>query len=269
MLRLLTVTLVLLLLGVIGYRQLGEGTTGPRQIIESGLAQARSTRNLSAPEEELLRVQLALSDYITKNGTAPETLTDLVPVYFDEVPVNSQTGNQFQYKSEGATYRLGEQIEGKKAKPAIGTGKKLGVEKSTQEKTLEEMFGEDFVNPNTMKKDDFVYDPSGKRDPFRPFDFSPKLVRDGPLTPLERYSVGQLRLTAVLSSPNGAPTAIVEDSAGKGFTVRKGTKIGNQGGVVMAIEADTIKILETHVAFTGEKSNKVVEMKINRPDGDK
>ena len=72
--------------------------------------------------------------------------------------------------------------------------------------------------------------------------------------PLERYSVGQLKITAILAdlTGSGGRTAIVEDATGKGYTVKKGTKIGNKNGVVVAIDEDKIHIVESIVDFTGK-----------------
>ena len=92
-----------------------------------------------------------------------------------------------------------------------------------------------------MAPDTFVYNPAGKRDPFKQFDFSARPQNPNAGTPLERYSLGQLRLTAVIIDPKtGAPTALVEDSTGKGYPIKIGAKIGDQGGSVVAIEADQI-----------------------------
>ena len=107
----------------------------------------------------------------------------------------------------------------------------------------------------------FVYETEGKRDPFQPFDFSPKQAEREDLSPLERYEIGQLKLTAVLDGFD-QPTAIVENAAGRGFTVRRGAKIGPNGGVITDILKDKILVEETITDFTGVSKTQTIEMPI-------
>jgi Tfp pilus assembly protein PilP len=53
---------------------------------------------------------------------------------------------------------------------------------------------------------------------------------------------------------NGDSRAMVRDSAGKGFTVRKGTYVGNRGGRVKAIHLDRL-IIEEPVRLYGDEMN--------------
>ena len=119
--------------------------------------------------------------------------------------------------------------------------------------------------PPTEEPAPFVYDPTGKRDPFRPFDFSPPAATDESKTPLERYALGQLKLTAVLDGI-AEPAAIVENAAGKGFTVKKGTKIGPNNGEVVEIRKDRLIIVETTTDFTGQTRSATVELVLRTKD---
>jgi type IV pilus assembly protein PilP len=105
----------------------------------------------------------------------------------------------------------------------------------------------------------FVYDASGKRDPFQPFDLAPKGSADESRSPLERVSFSQMKVTAVLGGIE-EPTAIVELENGRGYPVKKGTKIGTNGGEVVEIQPNKVVILETIVDFTGEKKTNTVEL---------
>ena len=256
--RLILAVLIVLLCIVGGYYMTMTKTVDTRTAIETGVETAMKTKNLSLEEQALLRVQLAIIDYSTRNaGVPPTTLNDLVPAYFDALPKNPLTNKPFEYAREGASYRLGG-----------ASAPKNGAASAAQVKPGEELPAAakagaqgDYVNPNTMQLEAFSYDPTGKRDPFQPFDFSARPVSHA-ATPLERYSIGQLRLTAVLADASGNRTAIVEDASGKGYTVRPGTKIGTQNGVIVSIDAEALKILETETDFTGKESQHVVEMKI-------
>jgi type IV pilus assembly protein PilP len=111
----------------------------------------------------------------------------------------------------------------------------------------------------------FVYNAAGKRDPFRPFDFSPKDAERDDLSPLERYEIGQLKLTAVLDGFE-EPTAIVENAAGRGFTVRRGTKIGPHGGTITEVLKDKLLIVETTTDFAGVSKTRTIELPIRTKD---
>ena len=206
-----------------------------RAAIEDGIAQITEKVDITDAEKNTLKVQLALADYIANNGQPPVSLNELIPKYFFQVPIDEATGKQIFYAKQGISFKLGLDSE----------------ESSEGKKKLTDLA---LVNPNTMDVDNFTYDPTGKRDPFKNFEFSKEGVIDLNKPPLERYAVGQLKITAILAdlTGSGGRSAIVEDATGKGFTVRKGTKIGNKNGVVVAIDEDKIHIVESIVDFTGK-----------------
>lgn len=84
-----------------------------------------------------------------------------------------------------------------------------------------------------------------KRDPFRPFIWKARGEKEEvkPITPLERYELRELTLTAILLNLN-PPRALVQDSARMGYIVTPGTLIGKNGGVVAAIEPGRIVVEE-------------------------
>lgn len=265
MVRILTFFLVIALLAVLGYRQFSNPALDERSQISMGVETVKKSKKLSASEEQILAVQLAILDYTAKKGVPPRSLNELVPTYFDSVPVQPGTSEPLAYKRTGTMYQLGEQVD----QPV-----KLAKAKSDNSKETAEIFTEEekkqgFVNPNEMIMEEFVYDATGKRDPFRPFDLSGKKDSDGPLTPLQRYSLKQLRCTSIVTNFNGGYNAIVEDQSGKGYIVKKGTKIGDSNGEVVSIERDRIKILETKVDLTGKENTRVVEMKLQEKAGAK
>ncbi len=256
MVKVLVSLMVIMLLAFIGYHQTSQEPLTARASIDAGIEQVKKGgANIAPEEEQLLRVQLALSDYQATNGTAPESLAALVPKYFDSEPKDPRTGQPYPYRREGRSGKLGAQIDKKKPGGSAPVGK--AVPKGDDALTS---LGPDFINPNTIEIDSFVYDSSGKRDPFEQLDLS-EPVPEG-ATPLESYSIGQLRLTAVLMDLGAKPKAIVEDSHGRGYTVIEGTRIGNQGGIVVAIEKGLLKIVETKKDFTGREVQNAIEMKI-------
>lgn len=94
----------------------------------------------------------------------------------------------------------------------------------------------------------YMYNPVGKRDPFRGLfmetggarseeSSAPEVCSD----PLCRFDLGDLTVVAVVSG-DANPLAMVEDKTGVGHLVRRNTKIGRQGGKVTQILRDCIVV---------------------------
>jgi len=253
---------LLVALGALTYYQNSqEPVNTPRSSLEQKVAQAKKDRPLSSAQESFLKIQLAIISYQVANRFPPDRLENLVPTYFDSVPINPDTQKPFEYTREGSKYKLTGLLPDKSVAGASGKSEKCKV---GEVGCLTDV---DFMNPNEIQDDNFRYDPTGKRDPFQPFDFSARPKNPSASSPLEQYDLGQLRLTAVLADANRGATGIVEDQAGKGFNVKIGTKIGINSGVVVAIEKDRLKILETETDLTGKSTQKILEMKIQAEPG--
>ena len=110
------------------------------------------------------------------------------------------------------------------------------------------------ATPEAKPEAEFSYNPIGKPDPFKPFiQLTPVKggTRKYPLTPLQRYEVSQLKLVAVISTPEGN-IALVEDSAGKGFFLKKGTEIGSNDGKVKQILSEKVIVEEIYPDIFGQ-----------------
>jgi len=113
--------------------------------------------------------------------------------------------------------------------------------------------------PEKKEEVEYVYNPTGKPDPFRPFiQLTPaKGPRGGPLTPLQKYEISQLKLVAIISTPEGN-TALVEDATGKGYFLKKGTWVGKNDGKVTKILKDKVIIEEVYQDIFGQtKTNEI------------
>ena len=96
----------------------------------------------------------------------------------------------------------------------------------------------------------YVYSPIGKRDPFQNqaitqqgfgrSNASPGRVK----TPLEKWSLDQLKLSMTVTG-TATPMAMVEDPDRRGWPVRLGDFIGQNGGKVTGIHRDAIVVTET------------------------
>jgi len=127
----------------------------------------------------------------------------------------------------------------------------------------------------------FRYRPQGKVDPFIPLivkkkrtiaDSQPaaKIVtqkRTRILTLLEKFDLSQLKLTAIMMAPKHS-FAIVEESSGRGFVVKIGTRIGLNSGRVVDILLDRIIIQEIEEIIAGKRLYITKEMKLNKPDSE-
>lgn len=100
------------------------------------------------------------------------------------------------------------------------------------------------------------YDPSGRRDPFAPIvqELQPGKT-DTTLPPLQRVTLTELNLIAIVWGAYGY-TAMVQTPEGHGYTVRRGTRIGQNNGVVSAITERGIIIQERFTDVYGKKQER-------------
>jgi type IV pilus assembly protein PilP len=100
------------------------------------------------------------------------------------------------------------------------------------------------------------YDPAGRRDPFAPVVMEVQLGRvDENLPPLERVALTELNLIAVVWGAYGY-AAMVQTPEGYGYTVRRGTKIGHNNGVISAITERGIIVQERFTDIYGKKQER-------------
>lgn len=125
------------------------------------------------------------------------------------------------------------------------------------------------------------YDSKGKVDPFIP------LVKEEPVkvektelidakadarekrtkTPLEKIELSQLELKAIIMAPSGNK-ALVEETNGKGYIIRKGTYIGRHDGRVLRILKDKIVVEELTENHEGKMIAREKEIKLPKHPGE-
>jgi type IV pilus assembly protein PilP len=133
--------------------------------------------------------------------------------------------------------------------------KKIESVKKTEKKDLEK-----------KEEKEYVYDPVGKTDPFKPFiqlTSARESARNVPLTPLQKYEISQLKLVAIISTPEGN-IALVEDSTGKGYFLKKGTGIGKNDGKVTKILKDKVIIEEMYQDILGQTKINEISLVLQR-----
>jgi type IV pilus assembly protein PilP len=114
----------------------------------------------------------------------------------------------------------------------------------------------------------YVYNPAGRRDPFEPLLLvrRPVVQSDAPLTPLQAFELGQLRLTGVIIG-KGNPRAMVVAPDGKAYILKRGIHVGKNNGVVKDIRRDGVLVEESYYDFTGEVRRNMLEITLPKREG--
>jgi type IV pilus assembly protein PilP len=121
----------------------------------------------------------------------------------------------------------------------------------------------------------YVFDANQMVDPFQPITavFAATTVEETPVVegepkgPLEKMDLAQVRLVAIVVAGENT-RALVEDTAGLGYIISVGTKIGKNGGKVIQILPDTVEVEEPTKTLKGEKKTKVSSLKLPRTEGE-
>lgn len=114
----------------------------------------------------------------------------------------------------------------------------------------------------------YIYDPSGRRDPFAPLTMvkKPLSIQEAPLTPLQNFDLGQLRLIGVIVG-KGASTAMVTAPDGKSYILKKGTKVGKNDGVVVGVKPDAVLVEERYYDFSGAIRKNIEAIQLPKREG--
>ncbi|WP_300669779.1 pilus assembly protein PilP [Desulfoluna sp.] len=159
--------------------------------------------------------------------------------------------------------------------PAVGEVP-LGEPEAAQPEVLSEKASDEMLYGKSS------YDPAGRVDPFEPLyakgrggtsvvtgDSRPTVrqSRISRLTPLEKLDIGQLKLVGIVSM-SGRSMAMVQETGGKGYVVRKGTYMGVNSGQVVEIARDRLVIEEEVENFLGKIVVRTRELKLQKPLGE-
>lgn len=111
------------------------------------------------------------------------------------------------------------------------------------------------VDPAADK--DFSYDPSGRRDPFNPLIQSGEngADRHADLPPLQRVGLTEINLIGIIWGGFGY-TAMVQTPDGKGYAVRRGTRIGPNNGMVTKITENSLIVIERYTDIYGKEQER-------------
>lgn len=119
-----------------------------------------------------------------------------------------------------------------------------------------------------------IYTPKGKVNPFEPLFRERRAVASKskrkkriPRTPLEKIDLSQLKLVGIVMATSGNK-ALVEESNGKGYLIRKGTYIGTNAGKVVEIESNKVIVAEEYEDIVGNVTLRNKELKLPKPPGE-
>ena len=189
------------------------------------------------------------------------------------------SGSEFvsaQEKIQTPSYNTKQALE-KMAKTPATIGKSLEALTGAANAKLKQVFGdrpevktkEDLDDTSALLKKNPEPEPSKyvrkvNRDPFRPSSIQTRATnrsRDN-LSPLERFELGQLKVVGIVWDVK-EPRAIIEDTAGLGYTISVGTPIGGSEGKVKAITRNEVVVEESFQDFSGKKKTREVLMKLS------
>ena len=143
--------------------------------------------------------------------------------------------------------------------PAVASHRVIYKDPRPLKKVFAVQTGTDKVEVEKEKEKGYLYDPTGKTDPFASFiakrEKIEKKQKRKPRTYLETLDLSQLILSVIVVSPKGK-WAMVRDSKGLGHVIKEGTGIGTNGGVVHEIRAGEVIIREEVENFRGEIRHK-------------
>jgi Tfp pilus assembly protein PilP len=123
------------------------------------------------------------------------------------------------------------------------------------------------LEPSEEAQQDTALRPRAKRDPFKSFVTTRTAVsarkEDAPKikTPLQRYSLDQLKVVGIIGGGN-VRKALLEDDVGKGYVVAVGDAVGSEGGEISAIKKDRIIIESTYRDVLGNKKVRRITKKL-------
>ena len=114
---------------------------------------------------------------------------------------------------------------------------------------------------------DYVYDSTGKRDPFRNFKWErPDRLRKDLTGPLEQFDLSQLEVVAVVWKTGNA-RALVQDPSGMSYIVAEGARLGKNEGTIIAIKDNEVRVKETYVDFLGRETTKDIDLRMRGSEG--
>jgi type IV pilus assembly protein PilP len=209
---------------------------------------------------------------IAKNQPAAKRNTDSQPLIAKKVETKPVQNNQPNQKNQKKP-AISPKSEITEIKQAVKNQPQPGGSKSVAEKKLPPA---NPVTASNMLPDGIppLYDPTDKIDPFEPLVREQavvakknKQIKRAPRTPLERIDLSQLKLVGIILAASGN-RALVEESSGKGYVIKKGTYVGTNGGKIVNIQKEIVTVEEKFEDVFGKIQTRQRELKLPKPPGE-
>ncbi|MEK6814831.1 MAG: pilus assembly protein PilP [Nitrospirota bacterium] len=123
--------------------------------------------------------------------------------------------------------------------------------------------------PQPLKAEDYFYNPSGRRDPFLSLLVlqreSERARMAGDIPPLERHAIPEMRVIGIVAGPSGY-VAMLEMPDGRGYSVREGSIVGRNKGVVRRIDRGSVIVEEALKTRLGELQQRKYTLELRKKE---
>lgn len=149
---------------------------------------------------------------------------------------------------------------------SVACQEKASVSKPGPAKAAQKVVSQgDEVKGPKIEEEVFLYDKTGKRDPFVSLLIAAQQEPSKGETPLESYDVSSIRILGIVWDEKGHYAAVILPD-GKAYTLREGMTIGLHKGKIQRISKNSIVIKERVKDYTGEIKSKETILKLREEE---
>ena len=112
-----------------------------------------------------------------------------------------------------------------------------------------------------LETEKYTYDPEGRPDPFKSIILTGTSKEQQFVSPLQQRDVTEMKLIAIVWGGLGQ-SAMLQTPDGKGYTVRIGTRIGLNKGVIKKITQREVIVEERYTDVFGETKAREVTLEL-------
>lgn len=143
---------------------------------------------------------------------------------------------------------------------------KASVSKAEPAKAAQKVVSQgDEVKGPKIEEEVFLYDKTGKRDPFVSLLIAAQQEPSKGETPLESYDVNSIKILGIVWDEKGHYAAVILPD-GKAYTLREGMTIGLHKGKIQRISKSSLVIKERVKDYTGEIKSKETILKLREEE---
>ena len=115
--------------------------------------------------------------------------------------------------------------------------------------------------------DGYFYDPKGRRDPFQSMvQLLMRMRERSELPPLQRVELSDLKLLGIIWGGYGY-YGLIQTPDGKGYTVKEGTLLGTNSGIIKSITEKQLIVSEPTIDMSGKTTTREIEILLRSKEG--